>query len=265
MRSNPESDNLLVFGKWAHEELDDNSKTLLLPQYRNISKDFSVSDIIEEPVLHTTYNGPSDFENLREKLIHTSIAEFEETNALGETLLMKAIRHDDEPTAAKGANVQTLGLLSSVRWITTDVEAYINSPDIYGSTPYWRIDFRRRDNEMWARIHERQPDKDPEQVYQAFMELVQKTVDDHYGFDAHGDQEGEDPRRRMVAVPRNDNSKYLDIVEESIIEEVFESDIETSDTEGSSDEEEWDDASDEDEWDDAREYREEPAESVTGN
>ncbi|KAL8812650.1 MAG: hypothetical protein Q9200_000878 [Gallowayella weberi] len=158
--------------------------------------------------------------------------------------------------AASYAKIQTLELLSSVRWITTDVEAYINSLNLDEWTPHKLICRRRWNNEDWAQWAECEPDEDPEQTYQAFMELVQKFVDDYYGFDAHGDHEGEEPTKRMVAVPRYGSKKFLDIVEESFIEEVFESDTEASDTEDSSDGEEWDDAP---------EYREEPAESVTDN
>ncbi|KAL8681077.1 MAG: hypothetical protein Q9186_002789 [Xanthomendoza sp. 1 TL-2023] len=332
-------------------ELDYDIKLLLSPQYRSIGENISVSEMLEEPILHMIYNGPSDLENLRERLIDTSITEFEETNAVGETLLMKAIRCNDEPTvrlllengasttstnrlgetcislacrgsstvivrllldygadpmisdfrglgydavsiavmcnghdvleclfdhstlkwqyvtkrnvgdnllhvAAEDANIQTLELLSSVRWITTDVEAYINSLDIDRWTPHKIIYWRRWNNEGWARKNGWKPDEDPEQVYRAFMKLVQKVVDDHYGIDVHEDHEGETSRRRMVAIPRNGSNRFLDIVEESSIEEVFDSDTEASETENSSDQEEWDDA---------LEYRDEVTQNVTGN
>lgn len=143
-----------------------------------------------------------------------------------------------------------------MKWITNDVESYINSSHTAGLTPFEMIDHRRWKNERWAHLQECDPDEDPEQAYQAFMNLVQKIVDDHYDFDADQKHDEEGPRKRMIAVPREGSNRFLDVVEGTSIVEVFNSDTEPSETE---------DLSDQEDWDDAPEYKEEDAETETGN
>ncbi|KAL8648567.1 MAG: hypothetical protein Q9226_005939 [Calogaya cf. arnoldii] len=308
-------------------------RPLLLQQYSTLDNS-SESELLEEPAQHRIYRGKETYNTLRANL--RTLGGIDDADALGHTLLTKAIEWMDVPTvrlllengasatqrnrhgytciwlacgigctdivrllldygadptigthwdpnfdalavaifkdrhdvmkilfehlkghynmrpnegghllnmAAWHASVQIVELLCSVKYITSDVSAILNSEDIYGGkTPYDYICSRRQ--RTVRHIDETFTlNEDPEQLYKSLMKLIQKIVDDHYGFDAcQGHGEGK-PKRRMVAVPRKGSTKLLDIVEEISLVEVFEDYLELDGSEDSiSEAEEWDDA-----------------------
>ncbi|KAL8853728.1 MAG: hypothetical protein Q9221_001371 [Calogaya cf. arnoldii] len=145
--------------------------------------------------------------------------------------------------AAWHASIQIIELLCSIEYTTSDVSAILNNQDMYGGkTPYDYICSRRQRSVRHVNGTSTLND-DPEQLYKSLMKLIQKVVDDHYGLDAcQGHGEGK-PKRRMVAVPREGSTKYLDIVEEISLVEVFEDHLESDRSEDSmSEAEEWEDA-----------------------
>ncbi len=144
------------------------------------------------------------------------------------------------------ASIQTIELLCSIRYTSKDIWATINSSDNSCQTPYGMTQFRRRDKQGWTRYLEEvnKPDEDLEVFNRAFIKLVQKIVDDHYGgFDGYQTNGQGRCSRRMVAVPRKGSTRLIDIVEEASmggsLEDAFQSDrVEES----ISDAEEWEDA-----------------------
>lgn len=51
------------------------------------------------------------------------------------------------------------------------------------------------------------------------MSLLQKIIDDHYGFEGHGHETNSTHcryTRRMVLIPRKDTKHYWDIVEKDV-------------------------------------------------
>ncbi|KAL8724056.1 MAG: hypothetical protein Q9166_008154 [cf. Caloplaca sp. 2 TL-2023] len=177
--------------------------------------------------------GPTTREALRESL--TSFGGIDDANALGDTLLMKATRYVDEPTGKRTLVVPRNRLAKHEDSPPSTGERSVSEAE----RSIWR------DNQQFTQAHGGSftPDKDPEQVYRAFRALIQKVVDDHYGFDLHRDHDGGEPRRRMIAVPRKANPRFLDIVDEASIVEVSEVDTQLDESEDPvSGEEEWDDA-----------------------
>lgn len=73
---------------------------MLLWQQYNDDSTLTISDFLEEPSTHKFYKGPFNHEALRERLIDASVTAIDATDALGSTLLMKAIENSDEPTGA---------------------------------------------------------------------------------------------------------------------------------------------------------------------
>ncbi|KAL8871320.1 MAG: hypothetical protein Q9198_007444, partial [Flavoplaca austrocitrina] len=149
--------------------------------------------------------------------------------------------------AAWQASAPTIELLCAFKYITTDLEPVINCLDNGGATPHKCIDFRKRHNKSWAQKRKGLVirDQDPEQPYSAFMKLIQKIVDDHYEYEAYtGDAEAK-AKTRMVAIPREGNTDYLDIFEQVPVELAPENDNESV----ASDDSGWR----EDEWEDALE------------
>ncbi len=134
-----------------------------------------------------------------------------------------------------------MGLLEAVKWITGNIDQFVNGMDNQGWTPYRMINWRRYNNMAWAKATNNKPDNDSERVFQSFMKLVQKIVDDHYDVDQNF-------KRHRVLVPQP-GSRSLDIVEESSLLPVSEAvskpshieglPIVDEDTEG---EEKWEDA-----------------------
>lgn len=106
--------------------------------------------------------------------------------------------------AACYADVQTLQVLYKVRWITGNVQELINGmhKDIW--TPRRMIEARRINNLAWASGDAQVPkEKNSEKAYEAFMDLVQKIIDDHDGSTEHaGTRFCGLQRQRMVPVPQ---------------------------------------------------------------
>ncbi|KAL8673686.1 MAG: hypothetical protein Q9168_001901 [Polycauliona sp. 1 TL-2023] len=117
------------------------------------------------------------------------------------------------------SNIQTIENLCSIKYTTSNIDAILNSEDMYEhKTPYEYICLRRRHDRTWAGHPNRTlvSNEDTEQLYSQFMRLVQKIIDDHYGFDVcQGLGEGK-LGRRMIVVPRKRSTKFLDIVEEDL-------------------------------------------------
>ncbi|KAL8811735.1 MAG: hypothetical protein Q9200_001568 [Gallowayella weberi] len=312
-------------------------RLLLLQRLQTIDTSFE-DDLLEEPILRKVYQGPDTYEALRNSI--SSGGGINERNSLGETVLVKAIGHHDEPavrillehgaSATQGdrhgntpiwracignstnivrlllahgadptigsfwnpnvdavfaavtsgrdevievlldhlrgeyickcneginllhavaghAKIQTIDRLCSIKWISTDVEAYLNSPawNLVGWTPYMYMEWRRSDNKQWARWRggSTLEDDDPEQIYKALMALVQKIVDDHYGFSGNRSYGGPISRRRMIAVPREGSDRFFDIVEAPSVLEIPGSDTESDATcDSMSGSEDWEDA-----------------------
>ncbi|KAL8843750.1 MAG: hypothetical protein Q9176_001958 [Flavoplaca citrina] len=138
--------------------------------------------------------------------------------------------------AARQASVPTIELLCAFKYITTNLVPVINCLDNGGATPHKCIDFRKRHNYSWAQERKgpAKRDQDPEQPYSAFMKLIQKIIDDHYEYEAYtGDAEAK-AKTRMVAVPREKNTDYLDILRQVPVEHAPDNDTEsiTSDDSG---------------------------------
>ncbi|KAL8889679.1 MAG: hypothetical protein Q9215_003089 [Flavoplaca cf. flavocitrina] len=263
-------------------------RLLLLKQYSRLDN-ASASDLLEEPAPHTVYRGSGTHDALRASL--KSPTDIHDADALGNTLLTKAIRWTDELTdygadptvgtlwdpgfdalaaaasrdchdvirlmlehmegrytlrlnrgsnilhvAAWQASVPTIELLCAFKYVTTDLEPVINCLDNGGATPHKCIDFRKRHNYSWAQERKgpAKRDQDPEQPYSAFMKLIQKIIDDHYEYEAYtGDAEAK-AKTRMVAVPREKNTYYLDILRQVPVEHAPDNDTEsiTSDDSG---------------------------------
>ncbi|KAL9035759.1 MAG: hypothetical protein Q9180_004681, partial [Flavoplaca navasiana] len=131
--------------------------------------------------------------------------------------------------AAWQASVPTIELLCAFKYITTDLEPVINCLDNGGATPQKCIDFRKRHNESWAQQRKglAKRDQDPEQPYSAFMKLIQKIVDDHYEYEAYTADAGVKAKTRMVAVPREGNTDYLDIFGQVPVEQAPDNDTES--------------------------------------
>ncbi|KAI4196552.1 MAG: hypothetical protein LQ350_006484 [Teloschistes chrysophthalmus] len=136
--------------------------------------------------------------------------------------------------AAAFADVESLEILKAVKWITADIEHLFN----HRSCIYWttrQVSEKRRSGERFSAL-DLQPDEDSEQIYQSFMSLLQKIIDDHYGFvgqetnSIHGRH-----TRRMVVTPRKDTKYYWDIVEKDIHVDRDISEVESED-------EAWEDA-----------------------
>ena len=138
--------------------------------------------------------------------------------------------------AARQASVPTIELLCAFKYIATDLEPVINCLDNGGATPHKCIDFRKRHTKFLTQERKGLAirDQDPEQPYSAFMKLVQKIVDDHYGYEAYtGDAEAK-AKTRMVAIPREKNTDYLDILAQVPVEQAPDKDTDsiTSDDSG---------------------------------
>ncbi|KAL8945834.1 MAG: hypothetical protein Q9222_007683, partial [Ikaeria aurantiellina] len=108
---------------------------------------------------------------------------------------------------------------------------------------------RMNNNEVWAKVYKTPPDPNPKELYRCFMDIIQKIIDDHYGFQGQPAVGMEDlPRKRMVPVHRP-RTQFWDIVESNYgVTETTTSGEE--DSEESSDhvdtdesDEEWEDAS----------------------
>lgn len=131
----------------------------------------------------------------------------------------------------------------SVRWTTSpSIDRVINKVDDQGWTPYRMIDWRRRHNMAWARSTNNTPDHDPEKVYHSFIGLIQKIVDDHYGFKEHQDES-----LRRVKIAPGKNAQFFEIVERPSLGELtyLENHLSNTETSESEDEEtEWHDAQD---------------------
>ncbi|KAL8672049.1 MAG: hypothetical protein Q9168_003476 [Polycauliona sp. 1 TL-2023] len=108
------------------------------------------------------------------------------------------------------ADSRTMTILGAVTWITTDIDQLINGLDDEGWTPYQTINWRIYNNTSWALWAEKEPDDDPEETFQSFMELMQKIVDDHYGSD------GQQQDRHIVLEPLPGVWSF-DIVKESLL------------------------------------------------
>ncbi|KAL8708810.1 MAG: hypothetical protein Q9220_006371 [cf. Caloplaca sp. 1 TL-2023] len=152
--------------------------------------------------------------------------------------------------AASYADTTTLKLLTRVRWITIDLDSLINRIPLDGLTPYNRVWGRTKYNQNWADCHMRDLDPDPKEIYEYFMNLIQKIIDDHYGFEESQAAENySTPRKRMIPVHRP-GTRFWDIVESDYIAPgIITSDVEDSEEE--SDGAETDHS--EDEWEDALE------------
>ncbi|KAL8948180.1 MAG: hypothetical protein Q9222_005613 [Ikaeria aurantiellina] len=111
--------------------------------------------------------------------------------------------------AAHFADKETLDLLGAVRWLTNDAADFINSsPD--GVWMPRAIITWRRDNVVGLPYGD-QHDDDPQEVYHAFMNLVQKIIDDHYDY---GEPRCDGSERRME-LALSDDQRLFDIIEES--------------------------------------------------
>ncbi|KAL8685009.1 MAG: hypothetical protein Q9218_008024 [Villophora microphyllina] len=146
------------------------------------------------------------------------------SNALGYAFL----------TAAAFSDTETLEILKQIKWATGNVAQFINNR----SCLWWTIRKTVTKRRLGEAPHalKLEPDKDPERAYQSLMDLMQKVIDDHYGFEEHHNNNfNGNFRRRMVLVPRQGDERYWDIVEESTTV-----DRDTARTE--SDDEVWEDA-----------------------
>ncbi|KAL9592153.1 MAG: hypothetical protein Q9179_007001 [Wetmoreana sp. 5 TL-2023] len=180
--------------------------------------------------------------HFQESLSATSISELDDLDVMGETLLFKAVKHSDSTLvrnnrydvlkyilahqsstirvspianlhiAASYADIKTLEILKTAIWVTDDADKMINNVGAYTSiTPRTAIMHRRIQTESSKRLRETTShplDEDPEEVYQAFIKLIQKILDDHYDFS------GSKPTKRMVPFPR-EGFWFWDIVEET--------------------------------------------------
>lgn len=116
------------------------------------------------------------------------------------------------------ASIQTIELLRSIRYTSKDIWATINASDNSSQTPYGMTKFRRCVNQGWTQYLEEvnTPGEDLEAFDRAFIKLVQKIVDDHYGaFDGYQSHDRGRCSGRMVAVPREGSHRLIDIVEEA--------------------------------------------------
>ncbi|KAL8709705.1 MAG: hypothetical protein Q9220_005645 [cf. Caloplaca sp. 1 TL-2023] len=119
--------------------------------------------------------------------------------------------------AAHHADVETLRMLTAVRWITNDVGRFINSSLRGVWTPRGIVTARRDQTIAGSALRDGRPDDDPQKVYDAFMNLVQKIVDDHYGF---GQLPDGGTSTRMVLTLGEDH-RVFDIVEEPSLKPVI--------------------------------------------
>ncbi|KAL8689868.1 MAG: hypothetical protein Q9218_004556 [Villophora microphyllina] len=132
--------------------------------------------------------------------------------------------------AASYADLTTLKILKAAQWDTTDILELLND----GNSKMWRprkIATERRDSwKCGIKQSNVGPQEDREQIYQAFMSLIQKLIDDrHAGFAP--------PRKRMVPLLRKDSWSW-DIVEEDSVSTL----PATCDDDGSDSDEIWEDA-----------------------
>ncbi|KAL9583312.1 MAG: hypothetical protein Q9203_005130 [Teloschistes exilis] len=129
--------------------------------------------------------------------------------------LLAKIRPCGLRAAAAFADAETLEILKAVKWITVDIEHLLN----HRSCIYWttrQLSEKRRSGERFP-ASEPEPDEDPEQIYQSFMSLLQKIIDDHYGLEGHETHSTHCRyTRRMVLIPRKDTKRYWDIVEKDV-------------------------------------------------
>ncbi|KAL8638500.1 MAG: hypothetical protein Q9228_004352 [Teloschistes exilis] len=137
---------------------------------------------------------------------------------LGEPALQAFYRQSGNSelrAAAAFADAETLQILKAVKWISVDIEHLLN----HRSCIYWttrQLSEKRRSGERFP-ASEPEPDEDPEQIYQSFMSLLQKIIDDHYGLEGHETNSTHCRyTRRMVLIPRKDTKRYWDIVEKDV-------------------------------------------------
>ncbi|KAL8776282.1 MAG: hypothetical protein Q9213_008329, partial [Squamulea squamosa] len=137
------------------------------------------------------------------------------------------------------ADRKTFDILMTVRWITTDVYRFINGLDDQGWTPVRMMSWRRYNNKGWARVNVRAPEDKPVKIFQSFIRLLQKIVDDHYSSDERQDN------RRMI-LDLNPETYLFNLVKETLSTDETQSNPEESASEVyRSDEEEeeiWKDA-----------------------
>ncbi|KAI4285957.1 MAG: hypothetical protein L6R38_000250 [Xanthoria sp. 2 TBL-2021] len=206
----------------------------------------SLNDLREDPPLHDLYRRSGNCQALHLALRASLAPNIEEVDVLGETLLFKAVKSHDEKLGgyplhhvAEYAENLTMEMLETLRWNTANIDDFINGMGILVRTPYSIINWRRSNNTTWAQERNREPDSDPEMVFQSFIKLVQKIVDDHY------DSNGEHLNKHKVLVPEP-GSRYLVIVEETLANERFlevsDDDELQNDDEESEEEENWEDA-----------------------
>ncbi|KAL8988619.1 MAG: hypothetical protein Q9169_008525, partial [Polycauliona sp. 2 TL-2023] len=231
----------------------------------------SRSDLLEEPPLHEFYRRSGACQTLFSKLRSATLSDIEEEDVLGETLIFKALKSDDEGLGkpifetlwsfvissyrvlhyiAESADSKTIGILKAVRWNTANIDTCVNGMDEQRWTPYRIMNWRRYNNAAWAQATDNQPNDDPEEIFQSFMELVQKIVDDYYGLKTQQTNK----YRVLVPLP---GSRTLDIVRDSLLTVDTESpsheEFRWDDEDSEGEEEQWEDedSEGEEQWEDA--------------
>ncbi|KAL8730071.1 MAG: hypothetical protein Q9181_004785 [Wetmoreana brouardii] len=182
-----------------------------MEQYRSLDAS-SEDDILEEPALHTLYRVSGNSPHFQESMSATCTSHLDDLDVMGETLLFKAVKRSDSAL--------------------DDVAKLVNNAGTYSIfTPLRKITNRRIQNGYWKRWREitgLPPDKDSEEVYQVFTNLIQKILDDHCGLETHRTtRSGSKSAKRIVPFPR-EGSWSWDLVEEvTHFEPETESDNET--------------------------------------